>query len=134
MSAWVSTLARGRMLELAVALALGYALAALAGATSNVVLDIVGEMIGRYPFDGSQGAANLLDGRYLLNVEIGSAVIVYGHVLSALLALALVALLGLLVVRRRAHALGACPQCAALIPRASRHCAYCGSTVEPTAT
>jgi large-conductance mechanosensitive channel len=133
MSAWVSTLAHGRMLELAVALALGYALATLAGATSDVVLDIVGEVIGRYPFDGGEGAA-ILDGRYLLNAEIGSAVIVYGHVLSALLAVGLVAGLGFLVVRRRGHALGACPQCAALIPRASKHCAYCGSTVEPTAT
>ena len=46
-------------------------------------------------------------------------------------ALGLVALVGVLVTRRRDRVLGECPFCASRIPYASTHCAYCGSGVNP---
>jgi large-conductance mechanosensitive channel len=135
-SAWLAVLARGRILELSVALALGTALAALAQAATATGLDIVGQFIGRNPFVEESGdvtgLTGLVDTRFLLNFEVGSTVIFYGDILAALLALGLVTTLGLAVVRRRNRVLSPCPHCASLIPRRSTHCAHCGSSVEPT--
>lgn len=132
MRAWLVELARGRSLELATALALGIALAALAKATADLGFDVVGQLIGRNPFDEEGEPAGATPGsRYLLNFEIGSRVVFYGDILAALFALGLVALVALAIVRRRDRSLGECPLCASRIPYESTHCAYCGSAVAP---
>lgn len=131
---WITSLVHGRLLELALALAVGAAAAALADTTADIGIGLFAQHFGHVPFgeEGgtNEGVANLIADPYLLNFTIGSTVIFYGEVLSALLAVGLVALTGLFVVRKRDRELGTCPFCASRIPHGSSHCAYCGSTVE----
>lgn len=133
MRAWLDFLTRGRLLELALALALGSAAAAFVDTVADLGIGVVAQHLGRYPFDveGEEGLLNLFPAPYLLNFNVGSTVVVYGETLSALLAVSLVALLALLVVRRRDRELEVCPFCASQIPYESTHCAYCGSLVTP---
>lgn len=130
MSSWLSWLVRGRSLELACALGLGYAASTLAKDIADVPVVALAQQI-----EGEEllGELNLFSsGVYLLNFEIGSTVFFYGNVLASLLALGLVGLVALTVVRWRDRELSACPFCASRIPHGSRHCAYCGSSVVPS--
>jgi large-conductance mechanosensitive channel len=124
------SITRERMLEIAAALALGTAFATLVAKLAEIPVAALGQHVGRNPYGEPadvNGLLNLFYAPQLLNVSLGETVVVYGDALTALLALGLVALAAILVVRRRDSVLEACPFCAARIPVASRHCAYCGS-------
>lgn len=130
MSGWLAWLVRGRSLELACALALGYGASILAKDMADVPVVAVAQHVDAP--SPLLGELNLFSsGVYLLNFEIWSTVFFYGDVLASALALVLVGLVTLLVVRRRDRVLGACPFCASRIPHESLHCAYCGSSVAP---
>jgi len=132
---WLSSLTIGRVPELALALAAGYAVWSLVEDVTGVAVNVLAQHIGRDPSGESGTVLGLLSlfssGTYLLNFSIGSTVIFYGPVLSATLALGLISLVGVFVVRRRNRELGVCPFCASRIPHGSTHCAYCGSGLEP---
>ena len=137
MHAWLSFLTRARLLELALAVALGAAAAATLESVSNTAMSMLAQHVGSDP-TGEDGAVsslvNLFSGPYYLNFTVGDTIVVYGTVLSGLLTLAVLALIALALVRRRDRELGACPFCASRIPHASTHCAYCGSSIEPERT
>jgi hypothetical protein len=137
MREWVSSLGTARLPEFALAIALGTALASLAGSFAHVGVGVLLEYAAHVPSDAGEGAEDLLfafPSASLLNFEVGGTVIVYGPLLQATLAFGLVLLAAFLVVRRRDRVLGACPHCASRIPHESTHCAYCGSTVAPDTT
>jgi hypothetical protein len=134
MKSWFRSVARGRFLEIGLALGLGYSLASLANSVAEAGSITLAQHVGRDPFtrdDNITDLLNLFSAPFYLNFSIGSTAIVYGKVLSELVALGLVALVGVFVVRRRDDVLGVCPFCASRIPYESTHCAYCGSGVEP---
>lgn len=135
MRSWLGSLARERPLELAVALALGYAIAQLADRLVLAPVGALAQHVGADPYFGDDEILNLQDlyvvGVYRLNFDIAGTVVFYGDVLAGALAFALVALAAFVVVRRRDRALGECPFCASRIPYESTHCAYCGSGVAP---
>jgi large-conductance mechanosensitive channel len=133
-AAWLSSLARGRMLEIAIAVGLGYAIAQLADTLVLVPVGALSQHVGDDPYFGD----DILDlqslysvGVYRLNFEIAGTVIFYGDVIATVLTLGLVALVAIAVVRRRNREFGVCPFCASRIPYESTHCAYCGSGVAP---
>jgi hypothetical protein len=135
MREWLAWLTRGRGLEIALALALGSALASLAEKLGELPVSAVAQNAGRNPFEEEDSVSGLLDlfySTYYLNVSIGKTVIAYGPALSALVALGLVGLAAVVVVKRRDRVLGECPFCASRIPYESTHCAYCGSGVSPS--
>jgi hypothetical protein len=130
----LAELARRRGLEIAVAVALGTALVAVADALTGAAMSVAAEHVGRSPFDETPAGQFPIDpgsAPAFFNFEIGSTVVFYGGVVSASAALGLVAFVALIVVRRRDRELGACPFCASRIPYESTHCAYCGSAVAP---
>lgn len=134
MRSWLTWLVRERLTDIALALALGTALLTLAETLTNVFVSALAQHVGRNPYaeDGSvTGLFDLFSGQYYFNVSLGGTVIVYGQVLSAVTVLGLLALVAVVVVRRRDRELGVCPFCASRIPHESRHCAYCGSSVTP---
>jgi hypothetical protein len=131
---WISSLSTERLPEYAIALAAGYALAAVAGDIADLAMSILAQHAGSRPGGGGDsivGLTDLFNAPFYLNVEIGDTIVVYGQLLSAVLALWLVALAGYFVIRRRNRELAACPSCASLVPRASTHCAYCASAIAP---
>ena len=130
MKGWRASLIRNRALELAVALALGYALAKLAEASATIPVTALAQHVTD---EGDViGLLNLFSaGVYLLNFSVGSTVIFYGQVLASMLALGFVLVVAWLVVRLRDGDLERCPFCVSRIPPESRHCAYCGSTLVP---
>jgi hypothetical protein len=131
--AWLASLGRGRALEIALALALGYALFSLAESIASSTTAVLAQHLGRVPFGEGEGfPIDLFSAPGYFNFEVGGTLIFYGPVLSALIAAGLVLLAGIFVVRRRDRALGECPFCASRIPYESTHCAYCGSGVAPT--
>lgn len=126
----VVLLVRGRWLELALAVSLGYAVAKLADSVASIPALILAQHVS--DDEGVLGLQNLFSGGlYLLNFELGSTVIFYGRVLASTIALGLVAVIAVLIVRMRDRELGICPFCASRIPYESAHCAYCGSGLEP---
>ena len=124
MGDWLTSLIRGRVLDLALAVALGYGVALLAKNVADVPILALAQHVDGRNFDVFAA------GVYLLNFKVGSTVIVYGEVLASGLAFGFVAVLAAAYVRLRDRELGACPQCASRIPHESTHCAYCGSTLE----
>jgi hypothetical protein len=132
---WISSLTTERLPEYAVALAAGYALATLADDVAHLAMSILAQHAGSRPGGGGDpsivGITDLFNAPYYLNVQVGDTIVVYGGLLSALVALWLVVLVGYVVTRRRNRALGTCPFCGSLVPRTSRHCAYCGSGIAP---
>jgi len=128
MREWLSALTRGRVLELALALAFGTTLATFATTLVNVPVSALAQHVGRSPFE------DVLFAPYSLNFSLGKTVIVYGEILEALLSLGLLALVAVIVVGRRDRVLGVCPFCGSRIPHESKHCAYCGSGVAPGET
>lgn len=132
MRTWGSSLVRRRLLELALALALGYATVTLATELANVAVGVLAQHIGRDPYGEFSERIDLFTAQpFFLNFNIGKTVIVYGDALAGVIALGLVALSGLVIVRRRDRELGVCPYCASRIPYESTTCAFCGSAVEP---
>jgi len=134
MREWVTALIRGRLLDLALALALGTALAALAERVAAVPISVLAQNFGRNPYSEGgtlAGLSDLFSAPFYLNFSVGRTVIVYGQVLSGLLTLGLIALVTLPVVRRRQRELGVCSFCASRVPFESTHCAYCGSGLAP---
>jgi hypothetical protein len=130
--AWLASLGRGRALEVALAVALGYAVFTVAESVAASTTNILAQHLGRAPFGGGEGfPLDLNWAPTYFNFEIGGTLIFYGPVLSALIASGLVLLAGVFVVRRRDRVLGECPFCASRIPYESTHCAYCGSGVAP---
>lgn len=130
MRSWLAWLVRERLLEVAIALALGTALATFAGTLVDIPISALVQHVGRDPFDeGGIGATPVAP--YYLNFSIGSTVIAYGEVLTALVTLGVLTLAAAVAVRRRDRELGVCPFCASRIPYDSTHCAYCGSGVAP---
>ncbi len=135
MREWISSLSTERLPEYAIALAAGYALATVADNVTGLAMSILSQHAGSDPSrEGLSlvGLVDLFSAPLYLNFSIGDTVVVYGHLLSSVVALWLVVLVGYYVVRRRNRELGACPFCASLIPRESTHCAYCGSGIAPT--
>jgi hypothetical protein len=133
MRSWVASLTRERVLDVALALALGTALVRLAEELADMLVSVLSQHLGRSPFEGDDTIFGL-DPRtapYSLNFSLGGTVIAYGFVLSGLLVLGLLGLAAVAVIRQRDRVLGACPFCASRIPHESRHCAYCGSSVAP---
>jgi large-conductance mechanosensitive channel len=125
MREWLTALTRGRVLELALALAFGTTLATFTATLADIPVSALAQHVGRSPFE------DVLFAPYTLNFSIGRTVIVYGGTLEALLSLGLLALIAMIFVRRRDRVLGVCPLCASRIPHESTHCAYCGSSVSP---
>lgn len=134
MRVWLSSLLNGRALEVALALALGFAAVTLASEFADVATRILAQHAGHNPYgndDTVVGLGEVYTSPYFLYFNVGNTALVYGPTVSAALALALVALVALLVVRWRDRELGVCPFCVSRIPYESTHCAYCGSSVEP---
>ena len=133
MKTWLEWLIHGRSLELACALALGYALSLLAKEVADVPVLTLAQHVGNPASSATElGLLNLFSsGLYLLNFRIGSTVFFYGGVLAAGVAVALVAITAAVVVKLGDRGLAACTYCASRIPRDSTHCAYCGSGVSP---
>jgi hypothetical protein len=133
--AWLASLARGRSLEFALALALGYALFTVAESVASIATDLLAQHLGRAPgfYGDLEGGypVDLFTAPLFFNFEIAGTTFFYGPVLSALIAFGLVLLTGLYVVSRRDRELGTCPHCASRIPHESTHCAYCGSGIAP---
>jgi hypothetical protein len=135
MRSWVASLTRERVLDVALALALGTALVSLAQELADALVSVLSQHPGRSPYEGDDTILGLIDARtapYYLNFSLGGTVIAYGFVLSGLLVLGLLGLAGVAVIRRRDRMLGVCPFCASRIPHESRHCAYCGSSLAPS--
>jgi len=132
---WLSSLTLGRVPEIALALAAGYAAWSLADGIAVAVAHVLAQHVGRFPSETEDTVLGLLNlfsaGPYALNFNLGRTVVVYGQVLASAFALGLVLVGGLIIVRWRNQELGACPFCASRIPYESRHCAACGSGVEP---
>ncbi|MGH3065468.1 MAG: hypothetical protein ACRDOF_04120 [Gaiellaceae bacterium] len=135
MRSWLSWLVRERLAEVALALALGTAVAALAEKLVDIPVAVLAQNVGRDPFRQEDviDLLSVLGGSapYYLNFSLGNTAIIYGQVLADFVTFGLVAVITALVVRRRDRELGICPFCASRIPHESRHCAYCGSGVEP---
>jgi len=133
MASWLPSLVRGRILEIAVAVGLGYAIARLADTLALVPVGVLAQHVATDPYFGDDRSLDPQSlysiGIYLLNFEIAGTLIFYGDVLATALTLGFVTLVAVLVVRRRDHDLGVCPFCASRIPHESTHCAYCGSGV-----
>lgn len=134
MRGWIATLARSRLSELALAVALGYAAASLADEFARVAIHVLAQHFGN-DLTGSDdtilGLLNLFStAPYALNFTIGETLVVYGEIVSATLALALVALIGAAVIRRQARRFSGCPFCGARAPHDATRCAICGSAFE----
>jgi hypothetical protein len=135
MRSWVASLTRERLLDVALALALGTALVRLAEELADTLVSVLSQHLGRSPYEGDDTILGLIDPRtapYYLNFSLGGTVIAYGFVLSGLLVLGLLGLAAVAVIRQRDRMLGVCPFCASRIPHESRHCAYCGSSLAPS--
>jgi hypothetical protein len=127
MRAWITSLTRDRVLEIGLAVALGYTLVQLASGLTTIPLSALAQHVSPDLGDRDLLQASL----YYLSFDVGSTVIAYGPVLGSALTLGLVAALAWVVVKRRDREFGACPFCASRIPYDSTHCAYCGSGVGP---
>lgn len=122
---------RGNVVDLAVAVVIGVAFAAV---VASLVEDILTPLLGILGVPDFRTAA----------VTVGSAQVRYGIFLNALLAFLLVALAIYLFVIKPMNALAArrktetpvaettkeCPECLSSIPAAARRCAFC-TTSQP---
>jgi len=125
--AWLATLTRDRALELAVAIALGYAFAQFVESLTEVPIVALAQHVS----DDVEDFGLFQGSVYYLQFHVGSTVIAYGPILGPMLALAVTAGIAWVMVRRRDRELGECPFCASRIPYESKHCAFCGSSVSP---
>jgi large conductance mechanosensitive channel len=120
--------AKGNLIELAVAFILGVAFAAVVGAFSNVILSLIGATFGAdLTFDH-------------LNFQIGTTPIPYGAFLTALVDFLIIAFALFLIVKaynrfreKPDPSTRACPECTIQIPNAAKRCPNCTSLVTPVA-
>jgi len=128
-------LLRGNLLDLAVAVVIGAAFAAVVNAiTKSVILPLIKAIFGgSTQFD-------------YLQVKINGQVIGYGTVLTALLTFVITAAILFFLVIKPVNALMTrlgrvpsedpvreCPECLSKVPEAASRCAYCTSELTPTA-
>ena len=123
---------RGNLIDLAVAVIIGLAFAAVINSlVSDVFTPLIAAIVGEPDFSG-------------LTLEIGDGVIKYGSFLNALITFLLTAAAVYFFIvlpynqvverRRRGEAPAdpmtrACPECLSTIPIAARRCAFCASPV-----
>jgi large conductance mechanosensitive channel len=119
-------IARGNLLDLAVAFIMGVAFAAVVAAFSNVLLSLVGAAFG----------ADLTFNR--LKAELNGTPIPYGALITAIVNFVIVAFALFLIVKaynrlrdRPDPTTRACPECTTQIPNAARRCPSCTSQVTP---
>jgi large conductance mechanosensitive channel len=118
--------AKGNLVDLAVAFILGVAFASVATAFSNLILSLIAAIFG----------ANLTFDR--LQAHVGDTPIPYGALISAIVNFLVIAFALFLLVkaynRFRAKpdpTTRACPECTTEIPNAARRCPSCTSQVIP---
>jgi large conductance mechanosensitive channel len=119
-------IARGNLVDLAVAVILAIAFAGVVDALSNVILSVIGAAFG----------AKLTFER--LKLFIGETPIPYGAFLTALLNFVIVAFALFLIVKaynrfrdKPDATTRSCPECTMQIPKAARRCPDCTSQVTP---
>jgi large conductance mechanosensitive channel len=119
-------IAKGNLIDLAVAVILGLAFASVVSAFSNVLLSLIGAVFG----------ADLTFNR--LKLFIGTTPIPYGALLTALVNLVIVALALFLIVKaynrfrdKPDATTRSCPECTLQIPNAAKRCPNCTTQVTP---
>jgi large conductance mechanosensitive channel len=127
-------LLRGNLVELAVAVVIGVAFAALVDAlVQDLVTPIIAAVGGEPDFLG-------------LTFTINGSVFRYGHFLNALLSFVLIAGVVYFLVVKPVNALMArrkteppvdesisqCPECLSTVPAAARRCAFCATPLIPS--
>ena len=128
-------LLRGNLLDLAVAVVIGAAFTAVVAAiTRNIITPLIKAVFGgNTQFDS-------------LHVTINGSVVSYGAVLDALLNFVIVAAVIFFLVIKPVNALMTrmgrvpnedpvreCPECLSKVPDQATRCAYCTSTLTPSA-
>jgi hypothetical protein len=83
MRSWITWLVRERLLDIALALALGTAIVTLAEELAAVPVSALAQNVGRNPFaeDDPAGIVDLYYAPQLLNFSIGETFVVYGEAL-----------------------------------------------------
>ncbi len=128
-------IARGNVLDLAVAVVIGAAFGAVVTAlVDNIIMPIIGIIIGGVDFKG-------------LAITVGSAVIGYGAFIQALIDFLIIAFVIFLIVRYYNRLLNRfqkpaevdpttkdCPYCLTSIPLKATRCPACTSQLGATAT
>jgi large conductance mechanosensitive channel len=124
---------RGNLIDLAVAVVIGTAFAAVITAlVADLVTPLIAAIGGEPDFSG-------------LTFTINGSVFRYGHFLNALITFVIVAAVIFFLVIKPVNALLArrrtepptdeptrdCPECLSEIPTAARRCAFCTASVEP---
>jgi large conductance mechanosensitive channel len=119
-------IARGNLIDLAVAFILGLAFAAVVEALANVILSLIGAIFG----------ADVTFDR--LKFWIGTTPIPIGAVVTALVNFLIVAFALFLIVKaynrfrdKPDATMRSCPECTTQIPKAARRCPSCTSQVTP---
>jgi large conductance mechanosensitive channel len=127
-------LARGNLIDLAVAVVVGVAFAAVVTSlVEDLITPLIAAIFGEPDFSG-------------LSFELNGSVFRYGDFLNALFSFAVIAAVIFLFVIRPVNALmdrlrtetadesaRKCPQCLSEVPAEARRCAFCTSTLEPAA-
>ncbi len=124
---------RGNLIDLAVAVVIGTAFAALVTAlTESLITPLISAIGGQPDFSD-------------LSFSIGKSTFTYGDFFNALISFLIVAaVVFFFVVRPTNHLIDRfkkadgpgsrdCPECLSSIPKAARRCAYCTAAVEPVA-
>ncbi|MEA2379678.1 MAG: large conductance mechanosensitive channel [Thermoleophilaceae bacterium] len=124
---------RGNLVDLAVAVVIGTAFAAVVGAlVADLVTPLIAAIGGQPDFSG-------------LTFTINESVFRYGHFLNSLLTFVIIAAVVFFLVIKPVNALVSrfrsepptgtptrdCPECLSEIPEAARRCAFCTAQVAP---
>jgi large conductance mechanosensitive channel len=122
-------IAKGNLVDLAVAFILGVAFAAVVSAFSNGILSLIGAAFG----------ANLTFNR--LKVDVNETPIPYGAFITAIVNLVIIAFALFLIVRAYNRirdkpnlSTRPCPECTMQIPKEAKRCPSCTSQVTPVLT
>jgi large conductance mechanosensitive channel len=119
-------IAKGNLVDLAVAFILGVAFASVVSAFSNIILSLIGAIFGaKLTFDR-------------LTADVNRTPIPYGAFITALVNFLIVALALFLIVKaynrfrdKPDATTRACPDCTMQIPKAATRCPECTSQVTP---
>jgi large conductance mechanosensitive channel len=122
-------IAKGNLVDLAVAFILGLAFASVVSAFSNIILSLIGAIFGaKLTFDR-------------LTADVNGTPIPYGAFITALVNFLIVALALFLIVKaynrfrdKPDATTRACPDCTMQIPKAATRCPECTSQVTPVLT
>lgn len=119
-------IARGNLVDLAVAFILGVGFASVVRALSNLILSLIGAAFG----------ASLTFDR--LEVQVNGTPIPYGALITAIVNFLIVAFALFLIVKaynrfrdEPSPTTRPCPDCTTQIPKAARRCPNCTSQVTP---